>query len=89
MNWDQLEGKWKQLRGSVKQQWGKLTDSDLDQIAGRRDVLVGKLQERYGMVREEAQSKADEWLRALRETGLADQPSSQTARQEAHQTAKG
>jgi len=78
MNWDQLESKWKQIRGSVKQQWGKLTDSDLDQIAGRRDVLVGKLQERYGMVREEAQSKADEWLKALRDTG-----------QEAHQMAKG
>jgi uncharacterized protein YjbJ (UPF0337 family) len=78
MNWDQLEGKWKQLRGSVKQQWGELTDSDLDQIAGRRNVLVGKLQERYGMLREEAQRQADEWLRALRETG-----------QEAHQTARG
>ena len=88
MNWDQMEGKWKQIRGSVKQQWGKLTDSDLDQIAGRRDVLVGKLQERYGMVREEAQRRADEWLRNLWETGFADQQASQTARPEAHQTAK-
>jgi uncharacterized protein YjbJ (UPF0337 family) len=89
MNWDQIEGKWKQLRGSAKQQWGKLTDSDIDQIAGKRDALVGKLQERYGMMREEAQSKAEEWLRAQKETGLPDRASSQTARQETHQTAKG
>jgi len=62
MNWDQIEGKWKQLKGSVKQQWGKLTDDDLDQIAGTRDRFVGKLQERYGLAKEEAQRKADEWL---------------------------
>jgi uncharacterized protein YjbJ (UPF0337 family) len=85
MNWDQMEGKWKQVRGSAKQQWGKLTDSDLDQIAGKRDVLLGKLQERYGMAREDAQKKADEWLRTVKET---DQSSSQTARPETHQTAK-
>ena len=46
MNWDQVEGKWKRLRGSAKLQWGKLTDDDLEQIAGMRDQLVGKLQER-------------------------------------------
>jgi uncharacterized protein YjbJ (UPF0337 family) len=62
MNWHQIEGKWKQLKGSVKQQWGKLTDDDLDQIAGTRDRFVGKLQERYGLAKEEAQRKADEWL---------------------------
>jgi uncharacterized protein YjbJ (UPF0337 family) len=63
MNWDQVEGKWKQLRGSAKQQWGKLTDDDLEQIAGMRDQLVGRLQERYGIAREEAQKKADEWIK--------------------------
>jgi uncharacterized protein YjbJ (UPF0337 family) len=66
MNWDQIEGKWKQLTGSVKQQWGKLTDDDLNQIAGTRDRFVGKLQERYGLAKEEAQRKADEWLTAQR-----------------------
>jgi uncharacterized protein YjbJ (UPF0337 family) len=67
MNWDQVEGKWKQLRGSVKQQWGKFTDDDLEQIAGKRDQLVGKLQERYGIAREEAQKKADEWIKLQKE----------------------
>jgi uncharacterized protein YjbJ (UPF0337 family) len=68
MNWDQLEGKWKQVRGSVKQKWGKLTDSDLDYIAGSKDQFVGRLQERYGIAREEAQKQADAWLKALPET---------------------
>ena len=45
MNWDQVEGKWTQMKGSIKQQWGKLTDDDLDYIAGSRDKLIGKLQE--------------------------------------------
>jgi uncharacterized protein YjbJ (UPF0337 family) len=63
MNWDQVEGKWKQMKGSVKEKWGKLTDDDLEQIAGLRDQFVGKLQERYGIAKEEAQRKADEWLK--------------------------
>ena len=64
MNWDQVEGKWKQLKGSVKQRWGKFTDDDLDVIAGRRETLIGKLQERYGMAREEAQKNADIWCKS-------------------------
>ena len=67
MNWDQVEGKWKQMKGSAKQQWGKFTDDDLEVIAGRRDSLVGKLQEHYGLAREEAQKKAEEWLKTLHE----------------------
>src|SRR5262249_22003484 len=63
MNWDQVEGKWKQLKGSVKEKWGKLTDDDLDYIDGQRDQLVGKLQEQCGIAREDAQKRADEWLR--------------------------
>ena len=81
MNWDQVEGQWKQMKGSVKEKWGKLTDDDLDQIAGRRDQLIGKLQERYGIAREEAQRRADEWLKMHRElepTGAGKQ-SSKTA----------
>lgn len=59
MNWDQVEGKWKQMKGTVKQKWGKLTDDDLDVIAGKKDQLVGKIQERYGITREEAQKQVD------------------------------
>jgi len=64
MNSDQLEGKWKQLKGSVKQQWGKLTDDDLKSIDGKKDVLIGKLQERYGYAKEDAQAKCDQWLKS-------------------------
>ena len=62
MNWDQVEGKWKQMSGSVRQKWAKLTDNDLDYIAGSRDRFVGRLQERYGIAKEEAQKQADQWL---------------------------
>ena len=64
MNSDQLEGKWKQLKGSVKQQWGKLTDDDLTFINGRSEELIGKVQERYGIAREEAQRRVNEFLAA-------------------------
>lgn len=65
MNWDQVEGKWKQATGKVKEKWGKLTDSDLEVIRGRRDQLIGKIQERYGIVKEEAQKQADEFAKNL------------------------
>jgi uncharacterized protein YjbJ (UPF0337 family) len=68
MNWDQVEGKWKQVKGSIRERWGKMTDDDLEIIAGNRDRFVGKLQERYGLAREDAQKKADEWAKTLRET---------------------
>lgn len=61
MNSDQMKGKWKQLKGSVKEHWGKLTDDDLDVIDGQHDQLVGKIQERYGIAREAAQKQVDEW----------------------------
>jgi len=64
MNWDQLEGKWKQLKGDVRKQWGKLTDDDLEYMAGSRDKFVGRLQERYGIAREDAQKQAEEWMKA-------------------------
>ena len=54
MSWDRIEGSWKQLRGKIREQWGKLTDDDLDVIAGRRDALLGKIQETYGIAKEEA-----------------------------------
>jgi uncharacterized protein YjbJ (UPF0337 family) len=61
MNWDQIKGNWKQATGSVKQQWGKLTDSDLTLIAGHREQLAGKIQERYGIAKEEAEKQLNEW----------------------------
>jgi uncharacterized protein YjbJ (UPF0337 family) len=66
MNTDQLSGQWKQMKGAVRQQWGKLTDDDIEVIAGKRDSLVGKLQERYGLAKDEAQKKADEWLKTYK-----------------------
>ena len=68
MNWDQAKGKWKQMKGSVKTQWGKLTDDDLEMVAGQRDVLVGKIQERYGITKEEAQKQVEGWNPGLDET---------------------
>ncbi len=64
MNSDILSGKWKQLRGSVKQQWSKLTDDDLTYIDGKHDELIGKLQERYGMGKDEAQRSLNDFLKA-------------------------
>lgn len=57
MNWDIVEGNWKKFKGNVKQQWGKLTDDHLDQIAGKRDQLIGKLQETYGLNKDEAEKQ--------------------------------
>jgi uncharacterized protein YjbJ (UPF0337 family) len=64
MNSDQFEGKWKQLKGQVKQRWGKLTDDDVTALSGKKDELVGKIQERYGITREQAEREADQWARA-------------------------
>lgn len=61
--WDQIAGNWKQFRGEVRKQWGKLTDDDMEQIRGERDKLVGKIQERYGIAQEEASRQLDEWER--------------------------
>lgn len=62
MNWNIVEGKWKQLKGDLRGQWGKLTDNDLDVIAGKRDRLAGVLQERYGKRRDEIEREIDDWL---------------------------
>ncbi|GKX56006.1 UPF0337 protein YjbJ [Leminorella grimontii] len=61
MNWDIVEGNWKQLKGAVKEKWGKLTDDELDQIAGRREQLVGRIQESYGISKDEAEKQIKEW----------------------------
>jgi uncharacterized protein YjbJ (UPF0337 family) len=61
MNWDRAKGNWKQFRGSVRERWGKLTDDDLDVIAGQRDQLVGKIQERYGLAKDRAEDQLSAW----------------------------
>ena len=61
MNKDQVGGNWKQLKGKVKEQWGKLTDDDITVIEGKRDQLVGKIQERYGYAKDQAEKEVDSW----------------------------
>jgi uncharacterized protein YjbJ (UPF0337 family) len=68
MNWDQVEGKWKEMKGSIKEKWGKLTDDDLHYINGKRDQFVGRLQQRYGIAKEEAQDQLDRWMHEERAT---------------------
>jgi uncharacterized protein YjbJ (UPF0337 family) len=66
MNSDQLEGNWTQFKGKMREKWGKLTDNDWETVAGKKDQLLGKLQERYGYTREQAESDYDDWDRANR-----------------------
>jgi uncharacterized protein YjbJ (UPF0337 family) len=66
MNRDTLSGQWNQLKGSVREHWGKLTNDDLDQIQGKSEQFVGKLQERYGIARDEAQRQLDAWTPTVR-----------------------
>jgi uncharacterized protein YjbJ (UPF0337 family) len=63
MNWDEIAAKWMQFKGSAKQKWAKLTDDDLDYVAGTRDRLIGRLQEKYGMTKDEAERQAEDWFR--------------------------
>ena len=67
MNWDQIEGKWKQFGGRFREKWGKLTEDDWNVIAGKRDQLVGRIQERYGMAREQAQKEPQHRLKGDRD----------------------
>jgi uncharacterized protein YjbJ (UPF0337 family) len=67
MNWDRVAGNWKQFKGRAKQQWGKLTDDDLDVAAGKRDELAGKVQERYGVAKDEAERQVDEWQKSIKD----------------------
>jgi uncharacterized protein YjbJ (UPF0337 family) len=59
--WDRIEGSWKQMSGKVKEQWGKLTDDDLQTVAGKRDQLLGKIQERYGYAKDKAESEINDF----------------------------
>jgi len=73
MNWDQIEGSWKTVLGQARSQWGKLTDDDLSVVAGRRDQLVGKVQERYGVAREEAEKQIAAWQRKATDAWFSDE----------------
>jgi uncharacterized protein YjbJ (UPF0337 family) len=69
MNWDMISGSWKQLHGKAREEWGKLTDDDLEYIGGRKDQLVGKLQERYGYAKEEAERRVNAWADRYHDAG--------------------
>ena len=62
MNWDQVEGKWKEMTGQVQQKWGKLSDDEVQQVRGDRRELSGKIQNKYGVTKEEADKQIDDWL---------------------------
>jgi uncharacterized protein YjbJ (UPF0337 family) len=66
MDWNRVEGNWKQMKGKIKEKWGKLTDDDLDVVAGHRDQLEGKIQERYGIARDQIRKDVDDWYNAQR-----------------------
>lgn len=65
MNWDQIKGNWKQVKGQARQQWGKLTDDDVATAEGHREEFVGRIQERYGITKEEAERQVAEWERSI------------------------
>ena len=71
MDWNRVEGNWKQLKGRAKQQWGKLTDDDLTAANGRRDELAGKVQERYGIAKDAARKQGDDWANRADDTWLS------------------
>ena len=65
MNWDTVKGDWNQAKSEIKSKWAKLTDDDLKLLEAKKDALVGKLQERYGIVRDDAEKQVDEWIAKL------------------------
>jgi uncharacterized protein YjbJ (UPF0337 family) len=74
MNWDRAQGNWKQFKGKVKEQWGRLTDDALDVIAGKRDQLAGKLQEQYGITKDEAERQIVDFERRYEDYDFESEP---------------
>lgn len=72
MNWTQLAGQWHQVAGQVKSKWAKLTDDDVQNVAGKQEQLVGKIQERYGILKEDAERQVDEWIAKFSSDPKAD-----------------
>ncbi len=77
MNWDQIAGQWHQTAGQVKSKWAKLTDDDLMDVAGKKEQLIGKIQERYGVLTEEAEAQVDDWVAMFTPTSDARMVSSE------------
>jgi len=69
MNWDRIQGNWKQFKGNAQQQWGKLKGDELDMIAGKRDLLFSKIQEAYGITMEQAEAQLAEWEKRMQAIG--------------------
>jgi uncharacterized protein YjbJ (UPF0337 family) len=69
MNWDIIEGKWDQFKGDVRSKWAKLSDDDLSAVGARKDKLIGKIQERYGVLRDDAERQVDAWLAGIKSDG--------------------
>ena len=65
MDWNRVEGNWKQMKGKVKEKWGNLTDDDLDRAAGQRDQLEGIIQKRYGIAKDQARKDVDTWFKTM------------------------
>jgi uncharacterized protein YjbJ (UPF0337 family) len=78
MNWDRVQGNWKQFKGSVREKWAKLTDDHVNAIDGRREVLAGKLQEAYGIGKDEAERQIGEWQKSLGDYQYDSQASPRT-----------
>ena len=74
MNWEIVEGKWEQLKGSIKSHWGKLTDDDILALNGKRHRLAGKVQERYGVLKDEAEEQIDAWMEKIGPQANAPRP---------------
>jgi uncharacterized protein YjbJ (UPF0337 family) len=70
MNWDRIQGDWKQVAGKAKEQWGKLTDDDITVVAGRRDQLAGMIQERYGLAKDEVEKQIGTWQHTITDEWL-------------------
>ena len=81
MNWDEISGQWSQVKGKAREQWGELTDSDLDRVGGRKDQLLGLLQEKYGYLRGAAERELDDWVSALKPNApvASGQPTDESA----------
>ena len=67
MNWDQIEGKWKEISGSFREKFGQLTNNDVENLGGKKDQMVGTLQQKYGHSKEEAERHLDDWRQSLKE----------------------
>ena len=65
MNWDRIQGDWKQFSGKIKEKWGQLTDDDLAQLDGKREQVEGKIQERYGLTKDQVRKDMDQWLSGI------------------------